>query len=94
MNHKQEMMEMLVEASKLLAEEMSPEDVLRSNLLRAWLQQVSSSLTAVGMKEELDLWEQTRRVEVNVSTPAELKIYMMSMRAVLLGILHKVESGS
>jgi len=94
MNHKQEMMEMLVEASKLLAEEMSPEDVLRSNLLRAWLQQVSSSLTAVGMKEELELWEQTRRVEVNVSTPAELKIYMMSMRAVLLGIMHKVESGS
>ena len=94
MNHKQEMMEMLVEASKLLAEEMSPEEVLRSNLLRAWLQQVSSSLTAVGMKEELDLWEQTRRVEVNVSTPAELKIYMMSMRAVLLGILHKVETGT
>lgn len=94
MSHKQEMMEMLVEASKLLAEEMSPEDVLRSNLLRAWLQQVSSSLTAVGMKEELDLWEQTRRVEVNVSTPAELKIYMMSMRAVLLGIMHKVESSS
>ena len=94
MSHKQEMMEMLVEASKLLAEEMSPEDVLRSNLLRAWLQQVSSSLTAVGMKEELELWEQTRRVEVNVSTPAELKIYMMSMRAVLLGIMHKVESGS
>jgi hypothetical protein len=94
MNHKEEMMQMLVEASKLLAEEMSPEDVLRSNLLRAWLQQVSSSLTAVGMKEELDLWEQTRRVEVNVSTPAELKIYMMSMRAVLLGILHKVESSS
>ena len=94
MNHKEEMMQMLVEASKLLAEEMSPEDVLRSNLLRAWLQQVSSSLTAVGMKEELELWEQTRRVEVNVSTPAELKIYMMSMRAVLLGILHKVESGS
>jgi len=94
MNHKEEMMQMLVEASKLLAEEMSPEDVLRSNLLRAWLQQVSSSLTAVGMKEELELWEQTRRVEVNVSTPAELKIYMMSMRAVLLGILHKVESSS
>ena len=94
MSHKQEMMEMLVEASKLLAEEMSPEEVLRSNLLRAWLQQVSSSLTAVGMKEELELWEQTRRVEVNVSTPAELKIYMMSMRAVLLGIMHKVESGS
>ena len=94
MSHKQEMMEMLVEASKLLAEEMSPEDVLRSNLLRAWLQQVSSSLTAVGMKEELELWEQTRRVEVNVSTPAELKIYMMSMRAVLLGILHKVETST
>jgi hypothetical protein len=94
MSHKQEMMEMLVEASKLLAEEMSPEEVLRSNLLRAWLQQVSSSLTAVGMKEELELWEQTRRVEVNVSTPAELKIYMMSMRAVLLGILHKVETST
>jgi hypothetical protein len=94
MNHKQQMMEMLVEASKLLAEEMSPEEVLRSNLLRAWLQQVSASLTAVGMKEELDLWEQTRKVEVNVSTPAELKIYMMSMRAVLLGILHKVETSA
>ncbi len=94
MDRKQEMMEMLVEASKLLAEQMSPEEVLKSNLLRAWLQQVSSSLTAVGMKQELDLWEQTRQVEVNVTTPAELKIYMMSMRAVLLGILHKVETGT
>ena len=94
MSRKEEMMEMLVEASKLLAEEMSPEDVFKSNLLSAWLQQVSSALSAVGMTDELDLWEQTRKVEVNVSTAAELKIYMMSMRAVLLGILHKVETGS
>ncbi len=94
MNHKQEMIEMLVEASKMLAEEVSPEDVFKSNLLRAWLQQVSSALSAVGMTEELALWEQTRQVEVNVTTPAELKIYMMSMRAVLLGILHKVEIGT
>ena len=94
MSRKEEMMEMLVDASKLLAEEMSPEDVIKSNLLSAWLQQVSSALSAVGMTDELDLWEQTRKVEVNVSTPAELKIYMMSMRAVLLGILHKVETDS
>jgi hypothetical protein len=94
MSRKQQMVEMLVEASKLLAEQMSPEEVLKSNLLSAWLQQVSASLSAVGMKPELDLWEQTRQVEVNVSTPAELKIYMMSMRAVLLGILHRVETES
>lgn len=93
MSRRAEMMEMLVEASKLLAEEMSPEDVIKSNLLKAWLQQVSSSLSAVGMQEELELWERTRQVEVNVTTPAELRIYMMSMRAVLLGILDKVESG-
>jgi hypothetical protein len=94
MSRKQEMIEMLVEASKLLAEEMSPDDVLKSNLLKAWLQQVSSSLSAVGMQEELDLWERTRQVEVNVTTSAELRIYMMSMRAVLLGILHRVETGT
>lgn len=92
MSRKQEMMDLLIEAGKLLAEEMSPEDVLRSNLLGAWLQQVSSSLLAVGMTEELNLWEQTRQVEVNVSTAAELRIYMMSMRAVLFGILHQVET--
>ncbi len=92
MSRKQEMMDLLIEAGKLLAEEMSPEDVLRSNLLGAWLQQVSSSLLAVGMTEELDLWEQTRQVEVNVSTAAELRIYMMSMRADLFGIQHQVET--
>ena len=92
MSRKREMIDLLIEASKLLVEEMSPEDVLKSNLLGAWLQQVSSALSAVGMKEELDLWEQTRQVEVNVSTAAELRIYMMSMRAVLLGILHQVET--
>ena len=94
MSHKQEMVEMLVDASKLLAEQMSPEEVLESNLLHAWLQQVSAALSAVGMKQELELWEQTRQVEVNVSTSAELRIYMMSMRAVLLGILHRVETES
>lgn len=92
MSRKQEMMDLLIEAGKLLAEEMSPDDVLRSNLLGAWLQQVSASLLAVGMTEELDLWERTRQVEVNVSTAAELRIYMMSMRAVLFGILHQVET--
>ncbi len=92
MSRNQEMIDLLIEAGKLLAEKVSPEDVLKSNLLGAWLQQVSSSLSAVGMKEELDLWEQTRQVEVNVSTAAELRIYMMSMRAVLLGILHQVET--
>lgn len=94
MSRKQEMVEMLVDASKLLAEQMSPEEVLESNLLRAWLQQVSAALSAVGMQEELELWEQTRQVEVSVSTSAELRIYMMSMRAVLLGILHRVETAS
>jgi hypothetical protein len=86
------MIDLLIEASKLLADEMSPEEVLKSNLLGAWLQQVSSALSAVDMVEELDLWEQTRQVEVNVSTAAELRIYMMSMRAVLLGILHQIET--
>jgi hypothetical protein len=93
-SRKQEIVEMLVEASKLLAEEMSPEDVLKSNLLSAWQQQVSSALSAAGMKEEMEVWEMARKVEVNVSTPAELKIYLMTIRAVLLGILHKVESSS
>jgi hypothetical protein len=41
------------------------------------------------MSEELALWEEARKVEVNVTTEAELAIYMMSMRAILLGILHQ-----
>ena len=44
------------------------------------------------MDEELRLWEETRKVEVNVKSAAELSIYMMSMRAVLLGILGGVEA--
>jgi hypothetical protein len=94
MSRKQEIVEMLVEASRLLAEEMSPEDLIKSNLLAAWQQQVSSALSAAGMTEELEVWDLARQIEVHVSTPAELKIYLMTIRAVLLGILHKVESAS
>ena len=92
MSRKQEIVEMLLEASRLLAEEMKPEDVIKSNLLGAWQQQVSSALTAAGMTEELAVWDMARKVEVNVSTPAELRIYVMTIRAVMLGILHRVES--
>jgi transposase-like protein len=89
MSHKTEMVEMLVQAGQMLVEQVSPHEVMESNLLRAWLQQVASALAAVGMSEELALWEEARKVEVNVTTEAELAIYMMSMRAILLGILHR-----
>ena len=92
MNRKKDMLEMLVQAGGMLADQMTPEQVLQSNLLSAWLQQVSSALTAVGMTDELQLWNETRKVEVRVTNAAELSIYMMSMRAVLLGILHKAET--
>jgi hypothetical protein len=91
-DRKVEMLEMLVQAGKMLVDQVPPEQVLESNLLHAWLQQVASALAAVGMKEELQLWEETRKVEVNVKSAAELSIYMMSMRAVLLGILGGVEA--
>jgi hypothetical protein len=94
MNRKVEMIKMLVQAGQMLVEQVPPEQVLQSNLLRAWLQQVASALAAVDMQNELDLWEETRKVEVQVNTEAELSIYMLSMRAVLLGILHKVETES
>lgn len=92
MGHKIEMVELLVQAGQMLVEQVSPHEVLESNLLRAWLQQVASALAAVGMKEELALWEEARKVEVKVTTEAELAIYMMSMRAILLGILHQTSN--
>lgn len=94
MSRKQEIVEMLLEASRLLAEEIEPEDVIKSNLLSAWQQQVSSALSAAGMTEELNIWDMARKVEVNVTTPVELKIYVMTIRAVMLGILHRVETSS
>ena len=94
MSRKQEIVEMLLEASRLLAEEMDPQDVIKSNLLSAWQQQVSSALYAAGMTDELDVWEMARKVEVNITTPAELRIYVMTIRAVMLGILHRVETSA
>ena len=47
MNHKKEMLEMLAQAGELISDGLSPEDVIESNLLNAWLQQVSSALKAV-----------------------------------------------
>ena len=94
MNHKKQMVEMLVNAGEMLVEKLSPEQVMQSNLLKAWLQQVASALKAVGMQEELELWEEARKVEVKVDNEAGLAIYAMSMRAILLGLLHRIESDS
>jgi hypothetical protein len=94
MSRKVEMMEMLAQAGQMLVDQVSPDQVLQSNLLHAWLQQVASALAAVGMVDELELWEETRKVEVKVASEAELAIYMLSMRAVLTGILHRVETES
>jgi hypothetical protein len=91
MSRKKEVLEMLAQAGGMLADQMTPEEVLESNLMSAWLQQVSAALTAVGMTDELQLWNETSKVKVRVTNAAELSIYMMSMRAVLLGILHKAE---
>jgi hypothetical protein len=55
MSHKTEMVEMLVQAGQMLVDQVSPHEVMESNLLRAWLQQVASALAAVGMSEELAL---------------------------------------
>ena len=92
MDHRKAMLDLLVRAGEILSEQMSPDQVMQSNLLSAWLQQVASSLAAVGMKDELALWEEARKVQVKIDSEAGLKVYAMSMRAILLGLLHRLET--
>ena len=92
MSHKKEMLEMLARAGEMLSEQMPTVQVMQSNLLTAWLQQVASALAAVGLEDELEVWEEARKVQVKVDSETGLRIYAMSMRAILLGLLHKVES--
>ncbi len=90
MNYQEEMLEMLSQAGQMLIDKMSPQEARESNLLEAWLQQVASALKAVGMEDELALWEQVRQVTVKLDSEAGFKIYVTSMRAILLGFLSRV----
>jgi transposase-like protein len=87
MNHKKEMLEMLAQAGELISDGLSPEDVIESNLLNAWLQQVSSALKAAGMKEQSAMWEEVRKVQVKINKKIGLNVYTISMRALVLGFL-------
>ncbi len=91
MNYQKQMLETLVKAGELLTDQVPPEQVIESNLLTAWLQQVTSALKAVGLTDGLTLWEEARKIQVKVDSPAMLSIYAMSMRAILLGLLYKIE---
>jgi hypothetical protein len=93
MSHKVEMLNLLVQAGQMLSEQVSSQEVLRSNLGRAWVQQVGSALAAIGMERESALWQDARRLEVTLTSEEELSIYLMSMRAILLGMLHRAEVG-
>lgn len=91
MNYREEMLEMLSKAGQMLIEKMSPQEARESNLLEAWLQQVASALKAVGMEEELALWEQVRKVNVRLDSEAGFTVYVTSMRAILLGFLSRID---
>ena len=91
MNHKREMLEMLAQAGELITDGLSPEDVMESNLLNAWLQQVSSALKAAGMKEQSAMWDEVRKVQVKINKKIGLNVYTMSMRALVLGFLEGIE---
>jgi hypothetical protein len=91
MGHKKEMLEMLARAGELLSEGMTPEEVMESNLLNAWLQQVSSALKAAGMDEQLAMWEEVRKVEVTLNKKIGLNIYATSMRALVIGFLGGID---
>ena len=91
MNHKKEMLEMLAKAGELISESLSPEEVMESNLLNAWLQQVSSALRAAGMQEQAAMWDEVRKVQVTVNQKVSLNVYTMSMRALVLGFLGGLE---
>ncbi len=91
MNYKQEMLDLLSKAGQMLIEKMSPQEARESNLLEAWLQQVSSALKAVRMEDELAMWEQVRQVTVKVDSEAGFTVYVTSMRAILLGFLSRIE---
>lgn len=91
MNYREEMLEMLSKAGQMLIEKMSPQEARESNLLEAWLQQVASALKAVGMEDELALWEQVRKVNVRLDNEAGFTVYVTSMRAILLGFLSRVD---
>lgn len=92
MNHRKEMLEMLAKAGELISESLSPEEVIDSNLLDAWLQQVSSALRAAGMQEQAAMWDEVRQVQVSVNKKISLSIYTLSMRALVLGFLGGLES--
>ncbi len=92
MDHKKEMLEMLANAGEMLVEGMSAAEVIESNLLNAWLQQVSSALKAVGMSEQQAMWEEVRQVKVKLDKKIGLNVYATSMRALLLGFLDGVDT--
>jgi hypothetical protein len=91
MNHKKTMLTLLAQAGELLSERMSPEEVMESNLLNAWLQQVASALKAAGMTDQFTMWDEVRRIQVTLNKKIGLDVYATSMRALLLGFLESVE---
>ena len=54
---------------------------------------MASALSAIGMEQESALWQEARRLEITLTSEEELSIYLMSMRAILLGMLHRAEVG-
>jgi hypothetical protein len=58
----------------------------------AWVDRVSSSLEAAGMKEELVIWQRSLKNQEQLLAPStSIRVQILSLRAVLLGFLAKLE---
>jgi hypothetical protein len=92
MNRKREMLESLLAAHDLMMNGVSPEELAKSGLFTAWLQQVASALLVTNMELERQIWETVRGHKVTLHERTSLEAYGMGMRALLLGVLHNIEA--
>jgi hypothetical protein len=93
MNRKREMLETLLDAYDLMMNGVSSEELAQSGLFVAWMQQVSSAMILTNMELERQIWENVRAIKVSLHEREALEAYGMGMRALVLGLLHTVETG-
>ncbi len=70
----------------------SSEELAKSGLFIAWMRQAVSALLITGMELERKIWEDVRAIKVALHEKTALQAYGTGMRAILLRMLHSLET--